>query len=135
MKTLDEIINNSHYEKLNGALVERSIELAEKIRQAMDSAEITEVGDYSIQTVKSGSGFSDTSLYIEIESDDLKYHNLESRRSGYYANDFNCWIEAATGRDRLNFLNDACSILEEIDAIKHKRMEDVEKALKSVENL
>ena len=140
MKTLDEIINNAPYEKLNGALIERSMELAEKIRQAMRSAEITEVGDYSIRTVRTRSGFSDTALYIEVESNDYwrsepEYHSLEQTTSGYYTGDFNCWIQAANGRERLKFLNDARSIIEEIDAIKQKRMEDVEKALKSVENI
>lgn len=140
MKTIDEIINNAPYEKLNGALIERSVELAEKIRQAMDSAEITEVGDYSIRTVRARSGFSDTSLYIEAEKsgswyDDPEYRSLEQTSSGYYTGDFNCWIEGAKGRDRLKFLNDAASVLEEIDAIKQKRMEDVEKALKAVENI
>lgn len=140
MKTLDEIINNAPYEKLNGALIERSMELAEKIRRAMRSAEIMEVGDYSIRTVRTRSGFSDTSLYIEAEKsgswyDNPEYHSLEQDTSGYYANDFNCCIEAANGRERLKFLNDAASILEEIDAIKQKRMEDVEKVLKAVENI
>ena len=140
MKTLDEIINNAEYTRLNGALVDRSIELAEKIREAMRSAEIKEIGDYSIRTVSTRSGFSDTSLYIEAEVEsnwgcEPEYRDLESSKSGYYANDFNCWIEAAKGRDRLKFLNDAKSILEKIEAIKQKRMDDVESALKAVENL
>lgn len=139
MKTIDEIINNAPYEKLNGALIDRSKELADKIRQAMDSAEITEIGDYSIRTVRTHSGFSYTSLYIEVELDGLynhpEYRSLEWTKSSYYAGDFNCWIEAAKGRDRLKLLNDARSIIEEIDAIKQKRMADVELALKTVENL
>ena len=69
MKTLDEIINNENYTKLNGALVERSIELAKKIREAMRSAEIEEIGDYSIRTVRTHSGFSSTALYIEAAVD------------------------------------------------------------------
>lgn len=140
MKTLDEIINNAEYKSLNGALVDRSIELAKKIRKAMRSAEITEIGDYSIRTVSTRSGFSDTSLYIEadVKSNwgcEPEYHDLELSESGYYANDFNCWIEAANGKDRLKFLNDAKSILEEIESIKQKRMADVESVLKAVENL
>lgn len=140
MKTLDEIINNDSYEKLNGALVERSIELAEKIREAMRSAEITEIGDYSIRTVSAHSGFSDTSLYIEAEVEsnwgcEPEYRDLESSKSGYYCNDFNCWIESAKGKDRLKFLNDAKSVLEKIEDIKQKRMADVELALKEVESL
>lgn len=140
MKTLDEIINNANYERLNGALVERSIELAEKIRKAMRSAEISEVGDYSIRTVRSNSGFSDTALYISVEIDtdwgtETGYRSLEDSTSVYYCNDFNCWIEAAKGRDRLKFLNDAKSILEEIDAIKQNRIDDVKNALEAVEGL
>lgn len=140
MKTIDEIINNAPYERLNNALIERSMELAEKIRQAMRSAEINEVGDYSIKTIHTNSGFSDTSLYIEVVSPDPwrsepEYHSLEQSTSGYYASDFNSWIEAANGKERLKFLNDAQGILDEIESIKQKRMEDVEKALKRVENL
>ena len=139
MKTIDEIINNAPYVKLNGALIDRSKELANKIRKAMDSAEITEIGDYSIRTVRTHSGFSITSLYIEVETDGPykipEHRSLEQTKSFYYAGDFDAWIEAAEGRDRLKFLNDALSILEEIEAIKQKRLADVELALKTVENL
>lgn len=140
MKTIDEIINNAPYEKLNGALFERSTELAGKIRQAMRSAEVTEIGDYSIRTVRTRSGFSDTSLYIEAAREypydyEPEYHSLEDSSNGYYANDFNCWITAANGRDRLKFLNDAASILEEIDTIKQQRIADVETALAKTKDL
>ena len=140
MKTLDEIINNENYKRLNRALIDRSIELATKIHEAMRSAEITEIGDYSIRTVKSHSGYSDTSLYIlaQTESDYEtypEYRSLEDRTSRYYCNDFNCWIEAAKGKDRLKFLNDAKSILNEIYTIKQERIANVEKALKEVESL
>lgn len=133
MKTLDEIINNENYERLNGALVERSVELAEKIREAMRSAEITELGDYSIRTVSSHSGFSDTSLYIEVG--ETEYRCLETSESRYLMNDFNCWIKAAKGKDRLKFLNDAKYILNDIEAIKQKRMKEVENALNAVDGL
>ena len=137
MKTLDEIINNENYERLNGALVERSIELAQKVRKAMDSAEIKEVGDFRIITKSANSGFSDKSLYIaSCDSEHvLEYHNLEIRKSQYFAGDFNCWMQAANGKDRLHFLNCAKIALEKIEAIKNKRMADVELALKEVESL
>lgn len=106
----------------------------------MQSAEVSEIGDYSIRTINTHSGFTDTSLYIEVEArdywrNDPEFHSLEQKKSCYYVGDFNCWIEAATGRERLKFLNDAISLLEEIDTIKQKRMEEVEKALKAVENI
>lgn len=128
MKTLDEIINNENYERLNGALVERSVELAEKIRKAMHSPEITRIGDYSIRTVTSSSGFSDTALYYVNRS-------LEAIENRYFCNDFNCWIEAANGKDRLKFLNDAKYIVNEIETIKQERMKEVENALNAVDGL
>lgn len=136
MKTIDEIINNEKYKRLNGALVDRSIEIAGKIRQAMQTAEIQQVGDYSIQTVRSNCGYSTTDLYVRVECDDYpEYHCLETKISDYYCNDFHCWIEQATGKERLKFLNDAKSVMEKIDAIKQKRIEDVEEALKATEGL
>lgn len=136
MKTIDEIINNENYKRLNGALVDRSIEIAGKIRRAMETAEINKVGDYSIKTVRSGSGFSTTKLYVQVECDDYpEYHCLELEESEYFCNDFNCWMQKASGKERLKFLNDAKNVMEEIDAIKHKRMEDVKDALKATEGL
>lgn len=128
MKTLDEIINNENYERLNGALVKRSVELAEKIRKAMHSSEITRIGDYSIRTVSSSSGFSDTALYYVNRS-------LEATENRYFCNDFNCWIEAANGKDRIKFLNDAKDIINEIETIKQKRMKEVENALNATDGL
>lgn len=141
MKTLDEIINNENYERLNWALVERSVELAEKIREAMRSAEITEIGDYSIRIVRSGRcGYSDTSLYVVAKVGnewgcELEHRNLETTESKYFCGDFDCWIDAAKGKDRLKFLNDAKSILEKIESIKQKRMKEVENALNAVDGL
>lgn len=133
MKTLDEIINNEKYEKLNGALVVRSIELAAKVRQAFYSADIEKLGDYSIGTVKSRSGYSDTSLYILTENGE--YRSLENDVTHYFAGDYNCEILAARGCDRLQFLNCAKSILAKIDAIKEKRIKEISEALESTEKL
>ena len=125
------------FDELKTELVECSIELAAKIRNAMTAAEITEIGDYSIRTITS-SGFSDTSLYILSEFNIEKipeYRSLEHRKSNYFCNDLNAWIPVANIRDRLKFVNDARSIIEEIDAIKQKVITHVEDALKAVENL
>ena len=129
MKTLDEIINRQDYKKLNGALVARSIELAEKIRQAFYSAEIERIGDYKIITVKSRSGYSYTSLCIFTEKDE--YRSLEDSETRYFAGDYNCKILSARGCDRLKFLNCARTILDEIDAIKEERIDDMKKALEA----
>lgn len=133
MKTLDEIINNERYEKLNGALVARSIELAKKVHQAMDSADVEKIGDYFIRTVKSRSGYSDTSLYILTENGE--YRSLEDDETHCFAGDYNCKILAARGCDRLQFLNCAKSILAEIDAIKEKKIKEISEALEESADL
>lgn len=111
MKTLDEIINNENYNRLNNALEKRSIEIAEKIASAMIYAEIKEIGDYKIIKSK-----------LHILNEKEGYDNLEN----YFE---------ANGKQRLKFLNDAKSILEEIDNIKQKHITDVENALKAAESL
>lgn len=133
MKTLDEIINNENYTRLNKLLVERSIEIAQKIREAMHSADVDRVGDYCIRTVKSNAGYSDTALYLMTDTDD--YCCLEREQNGYYCNDYNCYIEAATGRDRLKLLNDARSIIDEIDAIKQQSIANMIDALEAADKL
>lgn len=133
MKTLDEIIKNGRYEKLNGALVARSIELADKVRQAMWSAEVEKVGDYSIKTVISRSGISVECLYILTESGE--YRCLEADGTIYFAGDYNCRILAARGCDRLQFLNCARTILDKIEAIKEKRIKEINEVLEKTENL
>lgn len=127
MKTLDEIINNENYKKLNSALISRSIELAEKVRQAFYSAEVKKIGDYSIGIVKSRSGYNDESLYILTETGE--YRSLEAIETHYLAGDYNCRILAARGCDRLQFLNCVRTILDKIDAIKEKRIKEINEAL------
>lgn len=137
MKTLDEIINNAEYKRLNGALLDRSIELAEKIRKAMVSAEIQSLDVYYIRTVRSRSGDSDTSLYIAVRDDDgeFEFRSLEHSDSYYFMRDFNCWITAAEGKDRLKFINDAKMLLSEIDEEKQKRIDDINSALDATSGL
>lgn len=140
MKTLDEIINNEHYTRLNAQLVQRSIELAGIIRQAMQDAEIDEISRYAVRTISSNAGYSDTSLYITAVKGteagrETLYFNLEKSASSYFCNDLHCWIEAAKGRARLTFLRDARSLLDEIDAIKQRRIADIEDALKAAVNI
>lgn len=131
MKTLDEIINNADYKRLNCALLDRSFELAEKIRKAMLVAELRSIDNYFIRTVCSRSGFSETSLYVAVRDDDgeLEFRSLEHSFSHYYSQDFNCWITAAEGKDRLKFLNDAKMLLIEIDKEMQKRIDDINSAL------
>ena len=132
-KTIDQIINNENYTRLNEALKQRSIEIAEIIRKEMNKLQINEIGDYKVCGVKS-SGFSEEYLGM-LKYDGCGYTSLERTKSCYFVNDFNCWIEAATTKDRIQFLNAARSIFDKIDRIKESRCEEIEEVLKETEEL
>ena len=104
-KTVDQIVNNENYVRLNKALEDRSVEIASLLRKEMQKLHIEEIGDYSVRTVRSRSGYSYTSLYIV--TDDLEYNSLENTKSCYYCGYFNCWIQAETTQQRIQFLNSA----------------------------
>ena len=133
MKNLDQIINNERHVRLSKQLSEQSITLAGKVRQAMDSAGIKEVADLEIRTVRSHSGFSDTSLYII--SDGERPVSLEHSCSSYIANDYNAYIPAANNTDRLNFLNEVRDVLKTIDEMKETECNTIEVALNGTKNL
>lgn len=132
-KSIDQIINNENYVKLNDALKDRSEEIAHIVRKELVKLEIEEIGDYSVRTVITRAGGSDTSLYILDE--DGKYRCLELEKSQYLEGDFNCWIDTATTKQRIQFLNSAREILDRIDEIKNKRCEQIEAALANTSDI
>lgn len=127
-KTIDEIINNENYERLNNALIDRSIEIAGVIRNEMLHIQVSEIGDYRVNKVKSRSG--QTYSYLEMLTDDGAYKSLEDSECYCYAGDYNLLIRPATTRMRINFLNAASSIFSEIDRIKEERIKEIENLLK-----
>lgn len=133
MKTVDEIINREDYIKLNEALKNRSIQIAKMIRGLMYELEISEIGDYRICNVSSN-GCSEDYLSIAVDGSP-EYHSLEHEKSFRYANDFHCWIEKATGQERLQFLNCAKVLFEKIDNMKTQRCHEIENALSETESL
>lgn len=127
-KTIDEIVNNENYKAMNEALTERSIEIAETIRFKMSELQIEKIGDYKICEIKTHSGFSEEYLGM-LKDNGEGYTSLERIKSCYYAGDFNCWIEAATTKMRLQFLNAAREIFDELDKIQTERIAKIESAL------
>lgn len=135
-KSIDEIVNNENYTRLNEALRDRSVEIAEIVRKEMRKLNIIEIGDYKIIEVKSHSGFYNEYLGIITEGEyGYKYVSLEDRKSFYYAGDFNCWIEAAKTQDRIQFLNAAKAIFEKIDKIKENRCKTIESLLNETSDI
>ena len=135
-KSIDEIVNNKNYIKLNEALRDRSVEIAEIVRNEMRKLNIIEIGDYKIIEVKSRSGFHYEYLGMITENGyDYEYVSLENRDSYYYTGDFNCWIEAARTQDRIQFLNATKEIFEKIDEIKENRCEKIKTVLEETSNI
>ncbi len=132
-KSINEIVNNENYKNLNEALIDRSIEIAGIIRNEMNKLQISEIGNYKICEVKSHSGFSEEYLGM-LEDNVHGYTSLERTKSCYYTGDYNCWIEAATTRDRIQFLNAARSIFDAIDEIKENRCAEINFVLSETEN-
>lgn len=138
MKTIDQIINNENYKKLNAALVERVIEIAEKIKEEcfkldFDDCDSFRLGGctFRIDKVKSNSGYYQYNLYMYTERDCVA---IDEKSSYYYMNDFNCWIKASNNSEKLYFLQHAKAIFADIDAEKEERCESIESALKETEN-
>lgn len=138
MKTIDQIINNENYKKLNAALVNRVIEIAEKIKEEclkldLDDCDSFRLGGYTFQVreTKSRSGYSQYNLYMYTERD---FVAIDEITSYYYMNDFNCWIRASNNSEKLQFLQHAKAIFADIDAEKEERCESIESALKETEN-
>lgn len=127
-KTIDQIINNEYYTRLNKALKDRSIEIAKIIRKEMNKLQINKIGDYKVCEVKGEEYLGMLQDYGE------GYTSLERTESCYYAGDFKCWIEAATTKQRIQFLNAARSIFDKIDEIKNKRCADIESVLADTES-
>lgn len=124
-KSIDEIVNNENYTRLNEALRDRSIEIAKIVRNEMYKLDIIEIGDYKIIEVKSN-GFYNEYLGMIKEGNGNEYVSLEDKKSYYFAGDYNRWIEAAKAQDRIQFLNAAKDIFEEIDKIKENRCKSIE---------
>lgn len=138
MKTIDEIINNENYKKLNNALIERVIEIAEKIKEEcikldLDDCDSFRLGGctFQIHKTKSNSGYSQYNLYMYTERDLVA---IDEKSSYYYMNDFNCWIRASNNSEKLQFLQHAKAIFADIDAEKEERCKSIESALKETEN-
>lgn len=140
MKTLDEILNNGEYKKMNAALKARSIELAEKIQTAMEELDIEKIGNYKVIEKSTRSNGGRTDLYVICPEEDdggyyETYHCLTVENDMNYAGDIYCHIDAATSKERVQFLNDAKGLLTKILNARIKKIEAIEKAISESKNL
>lgn len=138
MKTIDEILKRDDYKVVNNALVDRSIEIAENLLEACLGLDLDDEGCFrlggmwlSIKYFRASAG-SDYFIGMETERGFVAF---DKRTSGYYCDDFNCYIAAANRKERLCFLNHARQMFADIEAAQDKRINDINKALKDCEGL
>lgn len=133
MRTLEEVLKRNDYKRLTKNLESRVEELAKLLREKLVQLELEEFGDYSIRTVKSRSGFSETFLAYYDWQD---YYNLESINYSYYlANDYCCRIEGATTKMALYFLNNFKEILAELDEYETEMCKKIQNSLNKSEDI
>jgi len=139
MKTIEEIINKESYERLNGALVDRVIEIAEKLKEACfkldlescDSFKLAGI-TFQLRRVKSNSGYSQWNLYMYTERDLVA---VDEKTSYYFVNDFNCYIKSSNNTEKLYFLQHAKQIFDEIEQMFQTNANDIEKAIEETKSL
>lgn len=122
MKTVDEIINRHDYVRLNESLNNKVEELAMIIRNKMVELDLIDLGDYHISNI-SANGYAAHLL------NDMDNNSVESSKFYYYCGDFNCPITPATSKSKLDFLNKAKDLLQELDRIETVKCEAIKEAL------
>lgn len=142
-KTLDQIIARQDYLAINSVLKDRAIELAKIIHTKMKDIEVKEIGtvDCTVRIeTRRANGFTDSYLAIKSSCDYYGYdsftcHSLETDKSYYCAGDLNCWIERATSKEHLLFLNNVRDLLNILDEIENEKVAEINKALESTKDI
>lgn len=140
MKKIDEIIKRDDYVRLNDTLFDHTITIAYKIRKKMSNLEITNlsVEGCSVSICNRRSSV-DTCSFLGIKEKvgmyEEYYNSLEHSRSEYYTGDFSCWIEKATYKQRLRFLNNARALFDELDRIETEKCDAITSAIEQTKDL
>ena len=142
------VIKRDDYKRLTESLAKKCEGLANIIMDKMLELDIKELGDLIIETEQSYRGFKVEYLVIKKVNKNKygNYYNSGSLNNcmashkkdstGYYFdNDFRCWIKYASNDEALKFLNNLKHYLKLLDKIETKKCDEIESALKEVEDL
>lgn len=149
-KSLDVMLARDDYKRLTDSLKERTSRIAEMIRNKMEELDIPCDDDYDngeigyegvtvrVASVRSNSCGSHKFLGIKREylGDFETWASLEDIDEGYYyCGDFNAWVEGATNKEALAFLNVAAKLIEGLDEIENKQVAAINEALNKTKNI
>lgn len=147
MKTLDEIINRNDYIHINGALAERTGELAVKVAEKMQEIEARCIGindKYELRRISISPEFGyGQILSIREKNTPRRFDyvlalthgsNTWQSATGFGEDDYTDIYEAGTWA-KLLFLNNCLNIINAIDELETRKTKEIETALESVKNL
>lgn len=139
MKTLEELIERNDYKVVNSRLRKRCVELAEKLLKAakligLDEEEQFILGGltFTIRTLKPRCGFSEDVIYLHYNG---VMEVINREMSYYFCNDFNFFVNSASSRAFLEFLNNAKKVFADLESVQDAQIKEMSKAIEEAEAL
>lgn len=137
MKTLDEILKREDYKRLTSEMAERVYDIAIKIRRKMHSLDIKEltVDGLKIRDCKRRSNVDSYVFLAVVDNEDYEDSLYDINDSGYLHNDYSCYINGATNKEALAFLNRARKIIEYLGEKEEEKVKVIQQAMADTEDL
>lgn len=137
MKTLDEILEREDYKRLTSEMAERVYDIAIKIRRKMHSLDIKElsVDGLKIRDCKRLSNVDSYVFLAVVDNEDYEDSLYDINDSGYLHNDYSCYINGATNKDALAFLNRARKIIEYLGEKEEEKVKAIQQAMADTADL
>lgn len=137
MKTLDEILKREDYKRLTSEMAERVCDIAIKIRRKMHSLDIKEltVDGLKIRDCKRRSNVDSFVFLAVVDNEDYEGSLYDINDSGYLHNDYSCYINGATNKEALAFLNRARKIIEYLGEKEEEKVKAIQQAMADTADL
>ena len=131
MKTLDEILKREDYKRLTSEMADRVHDIAIRIRCTMHCLDITEitVDGLTIRDCKRCSNVDSYEFLAVVDDDDFEYSLYDINDSGYLHNDYSCYINGATNKQALAFLNRVRKISEYLGEKEAEKIKQLKQAM------
>lgn len=137
MKTLDEILKREDYKRLTSEMAERVYDIAIKIRRKMHSLDIKEltVDGLKIRDCKRRSNVDSYVFLAVVDNEDYEDSLYDINDSGYLHNDYSCYINGATNKEALAFMNRARKIIEYLGEKEEEKVKAIQQAMADTADL
>lgn len=137
MKTLDEILKREDYKRLTSEMAERVYDIAIKIRRKMHSLDMKEltVDGLKIRDCKRRSNVDSYVFLAVVDNEDYEDSLYDINDSGYLHNDYSCYINGATNKEALAFLNRARKIIEYLGEKEEEKVKVIQQAMADTADL